>query len=101
MTESRPNHPKPHTVSKPHDEGWLSTQSEHARAQAFERFKIIRPFLEEGVPLLTLAQHHERSARTLQRWVHHYQQGGLVALFFLMRRRPPRSTLFPYTTLFR
>src|ERR1035438_10779627 len=25
----------------------------------------------------------------------------LVALFFLMIRRPPRSTLFPYTTLFR
>src|SRR5687768_17995082 len=22
-------------------------------------------------------------------------------IFFLMRRRPPRSTLFPYTTLFR
>src|SRR5437667_221436 len=28
--------------------------------------------------------------------------GGAVALFFfLMIRRPPRSTLFPYTTLFR
>src|SRR5437016_6899271 len=25
----------------------------------------------------------------------------LVSLFFLMIRRPPRSTLFPYTTLFR
>src|SRR3712207_8469995 len=25
----------------------------------------------------------------------------LVCLFFLMIRRPPRSTLFPYTTLFR
>src|SRR6266487_6959431 len=25
----------------------------------------------------------------------------LSALFFLMIRRPPRSTLFPYTTLFR
>src|SRR5215216_6601300 len=25
----------------------------------------------------------------------------LVQLFFLMIRRPPRSTLFPYTTLFR
>src|SRR5258708_7765491 len=25
----------------------------------------------------------------------------LAALFFLMIRRPPRSTLFPYTTLFR
>src|SRR5687767_15397854 len=24
-----------------------------------------------------------------------------MCLFFLMRRRPPRSTLFPYTTLFR
>src|SRR2546429_3604475 len=27
--------------------------------------------------------------------------GGIVFFFFLMIRRPPRSTLFPYTTLFR
>src|SRR5436190_7448646 len=27
--------------------------------------------------------------------------GGRFAVFFLMIRRPPRSTLFPYTTLFR
>src|SRR3712207_9149056 len=26
---------------------------------------------------------------------------SLIILFFLMIRRPPRSTLFPYTTLFR
>src|SRR3712207_9267520 len=26
---------------------------------------------------------------------------GVIVLFFLMIRRPPRSTLFPYTTLFR
>src|SRR2546430_16124826 len=26
---------------------------------------------------------------------------GIIAFFFLMIRRPPRSTLFPYTTLFR
>src|ERR1039457_7125772 len=26
---------------------------------------------------------------------------GMVFFFFLMVRRPPRSTLFPYTTLFR
>src|SRR6266542_6822252 len=26
---------------------------------------------------------------------------SLTLLFFLVRRRPPRSTLFPYTTLFR
>src|SRR2546430_10889152 len=29
----------------------------------------------------------------------HANEGGLF--FFLMIRRPPRSTLFPYTTLFR
>ena len=27
--------------------------------------------------------------------------GGVGGVFFLMIRRPPRSTLFPYTTLFR
>src|SRR5437868_14015265 len=27
--------------------------------------------------------------------------GGFYLFFFLMIRRPPRSTLFPYTTLFR
>src|SRR5882672_12407741 len=26
---------------------------------------------------------------------------GFIFVFFLMIRRPPRSTLFPYTTLFR
>src|SRR3989339_2277377 len=26
---------------------------------------------------------------------------GIIVVFFLMIRRPPRSTLFPYTTLFR
>src|SRR5690349_24767337 len=30
-----------------------------------------------------------------------YLQCQLLFLFFLMRPRPPRSTLFPYTTLFR
>src|SRR5256886_9796219 len=32
---------------------------------------------------------------------HQYQNCYLLFLFFLMIRRPPRSTLFPYTTLFR
>src|SRR6267154_5109004 len=31
----------------------------------------------------------------------HSRTGRLPMLFFLMIRRPPRSTLFPYTTLFR
>src|SRR5260370_42411587 len=31
----------------------------------------------------------------------HYAHFHLFFFFFLMIRRPPRSTLFPYTTLFR
>src|SRR6266481_9302975 len=31
----------------------------------------------------------------------HFLRGFLFFFFFLMIRRPPRSTLFPYTTLFR
>src|ERR1022692_5132025 len=30
-----------------------------------------------------------------------YNDCSIVSHFFLMIRRPPRSTLFPYTTLFR
>src|SRR5260370_29483315 len=30
-----------------------------------------------------------------------YESCGFFLFFFLMIRRPPRSTLFPYTTLFR
>src|SRR5437867_11954629 len=31
----------------------------------------------------------------------HYMLHSSISFFFLMIRRPPRSTLFPYTTLFR
>src|SRR5947209_18749118 len=31
----------------------------------------------------------------------HWRSAPFTRLFFLMLRRPPRSTLFPYTTLFR
>src|SRR5476649_2993780 len=40
-------------------------------------------------------------------WFHFYSRAFVVSVvvslvfFFLMIRRPPRSTLFPYTTLFR
>src|SRR5438034_9100839 len=43
----------------------------------------------------------------MHRWSHTHPPTLLrlpfscLFLFFLMRRRPPRSTLFPYTTLFR
>src|SRR6266571_4503128 len=55
--------------------------------------------------------HHQvpaarRSDRAVRGWAHrrakHLGRFGEIRLFFfLMIRRPPRSTLFPYTTLFR
>src|SRR5258706_610773 len=39
--------------------------------------------------------------RTSKRRSGRERGGGPVCFFFLMIRRPPRSTLFPYTTLFR
>src|SRR5438874_12035686 len=33
--------------------------------------------------------------------IHHIEEFNIFFFFFLMIRRPPRSTLFPYTTLFR
>src|SRR6266487_5290522 len=43
-----------------------------------------------------------RSSTTLSRWVCSRRlRAKFSPFFFLMIRRPPRSTLFPYTTLFR
>src|SRR3954449_2482969 len=33
--------------------------------------------------------------------IHSLRTSSRISFFFLMIRRPPRSTLFPYTTLFR
>src|ERR1039457_3435092 len=52
-------------------------------------------------------QHHVLSGLTHRRLLSARGAGGLtrerapILFFFLMIRRPPRSTLFPYTTLFR
>src|ERR1017187_6120783 len=49
--------------------------------------------------------HVKRSTRVVQclasLWRVLRLSGDLFFFFFLMIRRPPRSTLFPYTTLFR
>jgi putative transposase len=64
----------------------LATRSETVRTQAWQRFQVIRPFLQEGVALPTLARQHAVSLRTARRWVQLYRQGGLAALC-----RQPRS----------
>src|SRR5215204_6516619 len=46
-------------------------------------------------------QVHEPRSCTIHCGVQSFSRGLSLFFFFLMIRRPPRSTLFPYTTLFR
>lgn len=59
---------------------------EAERQIAFQRFQLVRPYLEEGVPLTHLAQQYGLALRTLQRWVQQYREKGLAGL-----ARKPRS----------
>ena len=64
----------------------LAALSEEHRRQALERFQVLRPFLEEGMPLATVARAHAISPRTARYWVRQYRQHGLAGLV-----RRPRS----------
>lgn len=71
--------------SSPEDSGEASSRllaglTQHERDQATERYRVIRPFLEEGIPLAQIAMHRQETARTLRRWVHNYRRGGLAGL---------------------
>jgi putative transposase len=50
------------------------------RAEALRRFHLIRPFLEDGVPLTRIAGVHQIPVRTLRRWVQRYRTDGLLGL---------------------
>jgi len=64
----------------------LTELSDVQRERAAERYALLRPFREEGVPLPTLAQTDEPALRTLRPWVAHYRQRGLGGL-----ARQPRA----------
>jgi putative transposase len=58
----------------------LVTLTEPQRALALEHFHLVRPFLEDGVPLTHIAAEHQLPVRTLRRWVHQYRSLGLAGL---------------------
>jgi putative transposase len=58
----------------------LTTLSEAQRAQALERFVILRPALEEGVPQTQIARTYDLPLSTVQRWIKRYRECGLVGL---------------------
>lgn len=60
--------------------------TEAERTLALQRFHLLRPFFEEGVPLIQVARANGLKARTAQRWVARYRQEGLAGLI-----RGPRA----------
>lgn len=58
----------------------LTALSEAQRAQAQERFEIIRPALQEGVTQAQVARTHNIPASTVQSWIKRYRDKGLAGL---------------------
>src|SRR3982750_1799359 len=58
----------------------LSGLSEIERTRAFERFELLRPALQEGVPLARVARDRGIALRTAQRWAGQYRRDGLAGL---------------------
>src|SRR5512135_1190722 len=54
--------------------------TEQERSLALGRFHIIRPCLEDGVPLARVAEQNHLSERTVRRWAERYRQFGLAGL---------------------
>jgi transposase len=49
-------------------------------------FQVIRPFLEDGVPLTRIAAEQQLQLRTLRPWVQRYRADGLAGLVRPMRK---------------
>ena len=54
--------------------------TEEERVLALGRFHIIRPFLDDGVPLVRIAEENHLSERTVRRWAKDYRRFGLAEL---------------------
>ena len=57
-----------------------ASAAEARRGKALEQFHLLRPFLQEGVPLTHIATASGVSLRTLRRWVDRYRVQGLSGL---------------------
>jgi putative transposase len=74
----------------------LSASMETQRTQALTHFRLIRRFLEDGVPLTHIAAFHQLSVRTLRRWVQRYRTHGLAGLTRAARKdQGQRRSLTP------
>src|SRR5258708_38832505 len=81
---------------------WLAEGDALAALEALPQHAIGRRqrIAHEELALQLLRHGFELAAQLVARLRDALLVRTLVAVFFLMIRRPPRSTLFPYTTLF-
>src|SRR5712692_10637053 len=63
----------------------LTACTQVQRTEALKRFHLIRPFLEDGIPLTQMATHAHLPVRTLRRWVQRYRAHGLLGLVHVQR----------------
>jgi putative transposase len=73
----------------------LSGLSDNQRRRALARFEIIRPFLEDAVPLTRLARERQIVLRTARRWVERYRKNGLAGLVRKKRNDKNERKLLP------
>ena len=73
----------------------LSGLCDTERSRALARFEIIRPFLEDGVPLTRLARERQIVVRTARRWVERYRENGLAGLARKERNDKNERKLLP------
>jgi putative transposase len=79
----------------------LAELTDTQRSEAFRHFQMIRPFLEDGVPLTRIAMEHQLPLRTLRRWAQRYRTDGLVGLARLTRRdKDQRRVVTAHTNQF-
>ncbi|MGY1947513.1 Mu transposase C-terminal domain-containing protein [Nocardia asiatica] len=72
--------------------GGLTELSEADRRQAMSRLEVLRPYLEDDVPLTRAAAASGTPLRTAQRWLHRYRSAGVAGLAPTRRRRSGRRT---------
>jgi putative transposase len=58
----------------------LNNMSDAERTRALKRFRILRPSLEDNIPLAQVAKEQGIPCRTLQRWAERYRALGLIGL---------------------
>src|SRR5512135_655304 len=82
-------------IPEPPARSLLSNLSEAQRSLALGRFRLLRPFFEEQIPLPEVAHSAGISLRTARYWARRYQREGLVGLARKIRRDRDQRKLSP------